>query len=138
MNRRRRPHLALALILLACGASACDYSRERLAAKRAAQDFHAAYDRSRFGAMYAGTDLGFRKDETASRFVKRIAAQHDSLGGVVNAELAGAVVERDEKPGLLVKQEYRTRFERGTAVEQLTWRVKAPELEARLLSYRIR
>jgi hypothetical protein len=138
MKRRSRLTLRLAALLLASTVHACDYSRDKLAAKRAEQDFHDAYNKSQFGAIYADTDFGFRRGETATGFVKRMAAQHDSLGGVVKAEPASAVGESDAKPGALVKQEYRTQFERGSAVEQFTWRVKDTGLEARLLSYRLR
>jgi hypothetical protein len=138
MRFRPTPKAALAAFFLALAVFGCMHAEEELSAKRAAEDFHDRYDKSQFGALYADTDLGFRRGEKASQFIVRMKAQHDSLGGVVKAELTGAAGEADGKGGVLVKQEFRTRFERGTATERLTWRVKPTSTEAHLLSYRLR
>ena len=138
MLRRRPLRALLAAAVLAAGVTACTHAEEELAAKRAAIDFHDRLGKSQFGAIYAETDFGFRHAETASQFIARMKAERYSLGGFVQTQLTGAVGEGDEKGSVVVKQEWKTEFERGKAVELLSWRVKPGSPDARLLSYRLR
>ena len=138
MIRRLSIRALVAAAAVAIAVSACIRGQEELIAKRAAIDFHDRWGKSQFGAIYAESDFGFRHAETASRFIGRMKAQRDSLGAIVKTQLTGAAGEMDEKGSVVVKQEFQTEFERGRAVEQLSWRVKPGSDDARLLSYRLR
>lgn len=121
MVRRLIAAVAVALMvpLIACSMSA---DAER--AEQAVTGFHQMLDAAEFETIYDASADDLKKATTREKFIAFLAAVHRKLGGTRSAKQQGWNVNYHTS-GTFVTLTYATSYERGEAVEQFVYRVRA-------------
>ena len=112
--------IALAAVALA----GCSVMQDKSAAEAAVVQFHRLLDEARFHDIYDGADPEFRRSGDEGRAIIVFDTVHERLGRVRRTEQRGWRVDFTSD-GNVVQLDYATEFERGQAVENFAFRVRA-------------
>lgn len=130
---KRVVQLFCILLLISFGIS-CGTSKDIGKAEAAVANVHAQLNAGSFQQIYKDSDDSFKSATSQEHFIAILDAVHRKLGTVQSAEREGFFVNYGTT-GEMIRLNYSTRFDTGTADEQFVFRVSGNE--ARLVGYHI-
>ncbi len=128
---------ALAILTLA----SCKFSDNRQAALTAADVFHQQYNEAKFAEIYKAATPDFQKGTTEAQFIQSMRDAQRQLGKFLSSSRTGLAYNTQKSKNLstgsgwqsksitTVAFTYQSQFERGAAVEKLTFEVSGEKAQ---------